>query len=139
MEANSFEFKEYARNIIENTKCCCETFKACGAIVSDTDNHLFLLNTLDSYNLTGKQAQKLLEEINVTTNKNMIPNDTLSANETSGLRIGFAAVTTRGCTKEDAKKIAELIHNYLANLISTEDAKKEVLKIVTSWKNIEEL
>ena len=98
-----------------------------------------MLNTLDSYNITGLVAQNKLEEILITANKNMIPGDTLSPKETSGLRIGFAAVTTRGCTKEDAKKIAELIHNYLANLISTEDAKKEVLKIVTSWKNIEEL
>ena len=139
MEANSFEFKEYARNIIENTKCCCESLKQAGAIVSDTDNHLFLLNTLDSYNLTGKQAQKLLEEINVTTNKNMIPNDTLSANETSGLRIGFAAVTTRGCCKEEAKNIGLLIHEYLSNKITKEQAKERVLSLVSNWKNIEEI
>ena len=110
-----------------------------GALVSDTDNHLFLLNTLDSYNLTGKQAQQLLEEINVTTNKNMIPNDTLSPKETSGLRIGFAAVTTRGCSKEQAVTIANLIHEFLSNKITKEEAQKEVEKLVSNWKQIEEI
>lgn len=138
-EALSDEFKDYAKKVKENTKTCQETLTILGAKASTTENHLFLLNTLDSYNITGHVAQIKLEEIFITANKNMIPGDKLSPKETSGLRIGFAAVTTRGCTKEDAKKIAELIHNYLANLISTEDAKKEVLKIVTSWKNIEEL
>ena len=99
-EALNDEFKQYAKDIIINTKACRDELAKLGAIVSDTDNHLFLLNTLDSYNLTGKKAQELLETINVTTNKNMIPNDTLSPKETSGLRIGFAAVTTRGCNKE---------------------------------------
>ena len=138
-EALNDEFKQYAKNIVDNTKACCEEFKKQGALVSDTDNHLFLLNTLDSYNLTGKQAQQLLEEINVTTNKNMIPNDTLSPKETSGLRIGFAAVTTRGCSKEQAVTIANLIHEFLSNKITKEEAQKEVEKLVSNWKQIEEI
>ena len=138
-EALNDEFKQYAKNIVDNTKACCEEFKKQGALVSDTDNHLFLLNTLDSYNLTGKQAQQLLEEINVTTNKNMIPNDTLSPKETSGLRIGFAAVTTRGCSKEQAVTIAKLIHEFLSNKITKEEAQKEVEKLVSNWKQIEEI
>ena len=71
----------------------------------------------------SNQEQNKLEEIGITTNKNMIPGDTLSPKETSGLRIGFAAVTTRGCAKEDAIKIAKLIHMFLSNNISKEDAK----------------
>lgn len=138
-EADSLEFKQYAQNIITNTKACCDKFKQLGAIVSDTDNHLFLLNTLDTYNITGKEAQKLLEEINVTTNKNMIPGDKLSPKETSGLRIGFAAVTTRGCTEADAKTIAKLIHQYLSNTITKEDALEVIKQMVSSWKVIEEL
>ena len=138
-EALNDEFKQYAKNIVDNTKACCEEFKKQGALVSDTDNHLFLLNTLDSYNLTGKQAQQLLEEINVTTNKNMIPNDTLSPKETSGLRIGFAAVTTRGCSKEQAVTIAKVIHEFLSNKITKEEAQKEVEKLVSNWKQIEEI
>lgn len=138
-EANTLEFQEYAKNIIINTKACRDEFQRLGAIVSDTENHLFLLNTLESYQMTGKQAEKLLEEINITTNKNMIPNDTLSPRETSGLRIGFAAVTTRGCNKEDAIKIATIIHKFLKYEISVEAAKKEVENLVKNWKIIEEI
>ena len=138
-EALNESFKDYAENIIINTKACRDTLNQLGAIVSDTDNHLFLLNTLDSYNLTGKEAQKLLEEINVTTNKNMIPNDMLSPKETSGLRIGFAAVTTRGCTKQNACDIACLIHKFLSNQISLEEGKEEVKNIVSNWLIIEEI
>ena len=138
-EALSEDFKQYAKDVVDNTKACCEEFKKLGAIVSDTDNHLFLLNTLDSYSLTGKKAQELLESINVTTNKNMIPNDTLSPKETSGLRIGFAAVTTRGCNKEDAIKVASLIHNFLSNKLTEDEAKQQVKLIVDNWKIIEEI
>ena len=138
-EALNDEFKQYAKDIIINTKACRDELAKLGAIVSDTDNHLLLLNTLDSYNLTGKKAQELLEAINVTTNKNMIPNDTLSPKETSGLRIGFAAVTTRGCNKEDAIKIASIIHRFLKGEITEANAKEEVKVLVSNWKIIEEI
>ena len=69
----------------------------------------------------------------------MIPNDTLSPKETSGLRIGFAAVTTRGCNKEDAIKVASLIHNFLSNKLTEEEAKQQVKLIVDNWKIIEEI
>ena len=138
-EALKDDFKEYAKLILNNTKACCDELNQLGAIVSDTENHLFLLNTLDSYNLTGKEAQTKLEEIKITANKNMIPNDKLSPRETSGLRIGFAAVTTRGCDVSDAKVIANLIHKYLSNDIGKEEALKIVLKMTKSWKKIEEL
>ena len=138
-EALSPEFKEYAKNVVLNTKACCDEFKKLGAIASDTENHLFLLNTLDSYNLNGKEAQFKIEEILITANKNMIPGDKLTPNKTSGLRIGFAAITTRGCTTLDAKNIANVIHNYLSNNISQEEAIKVVNKIVSSWKTVEEI
>ena len=138
-EALQNDFKEYAKEVIDNTYACKEALKELGAVVSDTDNHLFLLNTLDSYGLTGLVAQQKLEEINITANKNMIPNDTLSPKETSGLRIGFAAVTTRGCTKNNAKEIGKLIHKYLKGEIEKEVAKEEVSKVISNWKNIEEI
>ncbi len=138
-EAMSDDFKEYIQRVIDNTKACQEQLRELGALTSGTDNHLFLLNVLDSYGLNGLEAQQKLESIGITTNKNMIPNDTLKPNKTSGLRIGFAAITTRGCTLEQAKKIAILIDSVLRNKISDEDAKKEVMEITTSWKNIEEL
>lgn len=138
-EAQSEEFKIYAKNIIENTKVCQETLSSLGAITSKTDNHLFLLNTLDSYNLTGLEAQIMLENVGITTNKNMIPNDKLTPKETSGLRIGFAAITTRGCNKEDAVKIGELIHKVLSKKISEEEAENEVCLLTKSWKKIENI
>lgn len=139
MEAKTDEFKKYISNVIINTKECANRFKELGAVVTDTDNHLFLLNVLDSFGITGLVAQKKLEEINVTTNKNMIPGDKLSPKETSGLRIGFAAVTTRGCNKMESIRIADLIYNYLKDNINKEEAIKEVQSIVNNWKSIEEV
>ena len=133
------EFKKYAQGIIDNTKACRDRLLERGAIVSDTDNHLFLLNVLDTFGITGLDAQKKLEEIKITTNKNMIPGDTLKPNKTSGLRIGFAAVTTRGCTKEDARKVADLIFDYLKGDIDSDEANKLVASLVKNWKNIEEI
>ena len=138
-EALEDDFKDYAKLIISNTSTCRDELKNLGAIVSGTENHLFLLNTLDTYGITGKIAQNKLEEIGITTNKNMIPGDTLSPKETSGLRIGFAAVTTRGCTNDDAKVVATLIHKYLKEEISHADAKLAVKKLVSTWKLIEEI
>ena len=138
-EASSPEFKSYVKSLMENTKACRDKLASLGAKVSETEVHLFLLNVLDTFGITGLDAQKKLEEIGVTTNKNMIPGDTLKPNKTSGLRIGFAAVTTRGCTKKDAEDIAELIYKYLNNEISTIEAKDKVSKLVENWKPIEEI
>ena len=138
-EALEDSFKDYAKLVISNTLACRDELQKLGAIVSGTENHLFLLNTLDTYGITGKAAQNKLEEIGVTTNKNMIPGDTLSPRETSGLRIGFAAVTTRGCTNEDAKVVANIIHKYLKDEITKEEAREEVKKLVATWKLIEEI
>ncbi len=138
-EARKPEFEKYVESLMENTKVCSQTLKELGALATDTENHLFLLNTLDSFGITGLEAQKKLESIGVTTNKNMIPGDKLSPKETSGLRIGFAAVTTRGCSSSDAKEIAKLIFNYLSDKISEVEAKAVVSKLTSSWKNIEEI
>lgn len=138
-QASTSKFKEYAKDIIINTKACMETFKKLGAVTSDTDNHLFLLNTLQSYDLTGFQAQEKLEEINITTNKNMLPNDKLSPKETSGLRIGFAAMTTRGCNENGAIEIANIIHLYLSNKINRQEGLQRVKKLVAQYKKIEEI
>ena len=138
-EALSPEFKKYIKGVVRNTKACQEEFARLGDVVSGSDNHLFLLNTLSSFGLTGLDAQKKLEEINVTTNKNMLPNDTLKPNKTSGLRIGFAAITTRGCTEAEAKKIAKLIHSYLKDEISKSEAKAIVKELTKNWKLIQQI
>ena len=135
-EAIDPSFKEYIKSVVRNTHACADEFKKLGAVSSGTDNHLFLLNVLDSFGITGKEAQNKLEEIGITLNKNMIPNDTKKPNETSGLRIGFAASTTRGCNEIQARKIANIIHNYLKGTSSIDEAKKEVRSITSKWKKI---
>ena len=138
-EALNLEFKQYIKQLKANNKTCCDEFAKLGDAVSGTDNHLFLLNVLKSFNITGLEAQSKLEEIGITTNKNMIPGDALRPNKASGLRIGFAAVTTRGCNLEDAIHIARLIHQYLSNQIEKEQAQLEVKEIVSHWENIKNI
>ena len=138
-EALSDEFKEYAKNVVINTKACADKLDELGAKVSGTDNHLFNLNVLETYGMTGKDAQIALEEIGITTNKNMLPNDTLPPAKASGLRIGFAAVTTRGCTKAQAEQVAVIIHNYLSKNIDKEKAQSLVKELTSSWKLIQDI
>ena len=138
-EAMSDDFKKYIHQVVINTAACADEFKKLGALSSDTDNHLFLLNVLDTYGMTGKDAQIGLEEIGITTNKNMIPNDTLSPGKTSGLRLGFAAVTTRGCNETQAREVAHIINSYLNKSLEKEEAKKLVKKLTDSWKQIQNI
>lgn len=138
-EAQTNNFREYIRAVKANTKWAAKRFKELGAEVSGTETHLFLLNTLKSYNLTGLEAQKKLEEIGITTNKNMLPNDTLKPSETSGLRIGFAAATTRGCNLSQAVSIATLIHNYLSGNLDIPTATYCKEGIIEDWKDISNL
>lgn len=138
-EAMSDDFKKYIHQVVVNTTACADEFNKLGAKASGTDNHLFLLNVLDTYGINGKEAQIGLEEIGITTNKNMIPNDTLTPGKTSGLRIGFAAVTTRGCTEPQAREIANIIHEYLNKDIDKQSAIKRVQVLTNSWKQIQEI
>ena len=138
-EDNTEEFRKYAQDLVDNTKACRDELVRLGAISSDTENHLFNLNVLDTYGITGKDAQNKLEEIGITLNKNMIPGDKLPPSKTSGVRIGFAAVTTRGCTKEDAIAIARLIHEYLSNRLSKKEGKAKVKEIISNWKDIKNI
>jgi glycine hydroxymethyltransferase len=130
-------FKVYIQKVLENTKACNDELARLGAVVSGTDNHLFLLNVLKTYGITGKVAQLKLESVGITTNKNMLHGDTLKPTETSGIRIGFPAVTTRGCTKEQAILIADLIDEVLKDQSPDLSAyKSKVLALTASWKNV---
>lgn len=132
------EYRDYMRQVLINTKTCNDELARLGAKVSGTENHLFLLNVLDSYGLNGLEAQKKLEAIGITTNKNMLHGDTLKPAYASGLRIGFAAATTRGCSKEDAIEIARIIDSALKG--EDEQAMKEkVSSIVSHWKDVMKL
>ena len=97
-EALKPEFNDYARQIVKNCQVFCETLKQEGLriVTGGTDNHLILADVKSSYGLTGKKAEALLDEINITCNKNTIPFDQEKPFVTSGIRLGTAAMTTRG-------------------------------------------
>ncbi|MCR5833879.1 MAG: serine hydroxymethyltransferase [Selenomonadaceae bacterium] len=122
-EALQPEFKEYAAQIIKNAKILAETLMADGfRIVSGgTDNHLMLVD-LTSKNITGKEAQNVLDEVNITANKNTIPFEPRSPFVTSGLRLGSPALTTRGFKEVDMKEVADIIALVLNN--PTDEEKK---------------
>ncbi|MGP4106164.1 serine hydroxymethyltransferase [Virgibacillus sp. L01] len=115
-EALSDDFKKYSKQIIENAKTLGEALTKEGVRVvsGGTDNHLLLLD-VTPLELTGKVAEKVLDEIGITTNKNTIPFDTESPFVTSGVRIGTAAVTTRGFAEAEMKEIASIISFTLRN------------------------
>lgn len=115
-EALQPEFKEYAKQIKKNAKALAQSLMDEGIeIVSGgTDNHLLLLN-VKSLGLTGKVAEHLLDEVAITTNKNTIPYDTESPFVTSGVRVGTAAITTRGFKEEDAAEVGKIIASVLKN------------------------
>ena len=115
-EALQPEFKDYAAQIVKNAKTLADKLAADGfRIVSGgTDNHLMLVD-LTSKNVTGKEAQALLEDVNITVNKNTIPFEKLSPFVTSGIRIGTPALTTRGFKEDDMNEIADIISLVLNN------------------------
>ena len=110
-------FKEYAANVIKNSKAMVEVFLQdpdFRIISGGTENHLFLVDVTKVVE-NGKVAQNLLDEVNITLNKNSIPYETLSPFKTSGIRIGSAAITARGFGEEECRKVAELIIKTLKN------------------------
>ncbi|EMF0383999.1 serine hydroxymethyltransferase [Enterococcus hirae] len=110
-EALTPEFKEYSEQIIANAKAMAKVFnQAIGirVVSGATDNHLVLID-VRGLELNGKEAESILDSVNITVNKNSIPFETLSPFKTSGIRIGTPAITTRGFKEEDAAKVAELI------------------------------
>ena len=121
-EALQPEFKDYQKQIIKNMKAMYDNLKEHGVkIISDgTDNHLILVDVKSSFGLTGKVAEKVLDEIHITCNKNTIPFDTESPFITSGIRIGSAAMTTRGLKEKEFKLIAEIIYKSLSNVDNKE-------------------
>ena len=135
-EASNSAFKKYIKSVIDNTSAFAKKMKELGATCTDSENHLMLLNVKETFGITGLEAQQKLEKINITTNKNMIPNDTEPPKTTSGLRIGFAALTTRGCTEIQARSIAKIIYDYLKGNLKQSDARAHVNKITSSLKDI---
>ncbi|WP_026884369.1 serine hydroxymethyltransferase [Clostridium akagii] len=115
-EALKDDFKEYASQIVKNAKVLAEELTKYGfrLVSGGTDNHLILVD-LTNKNITGKDAEKLLDTVGITVNKNTIPFETKSPFITSGIRIGTPAVTTRGFKEEEMKLIAEYINEAIEN------------------------
>ncbi len=137
-EALQPSFKEYAKQIIRNCQALCETLKEEGfRIVSGgTDNHLILVDVMSSFNVTGKEAEKLLDSVCITCNKNTIPFDTQKPFVTSGIRLGSAAMTTRGFKEEEFKQLGHWIGRTIKNKNNLEELRKikeEVLKCTNQY------
>ena len=116
-EALDPSFKEYAQQVVKNAKAMVDVFNnepKARLVSGDTDNHLLLME-VTGFGLNGKEAEHLLDSVNITVNKNSIPFETLSPFKTSGIRIGTPAITSRGFKEEDAAKVAELIVKVLSN------------------------
>lgn len=128
------EFKVYAQQVIDNAKAMAAVFNdsdVVRVISGGTDNHLMTLDVTKS-GLNGRQVQDLLDTVYITTNKEAIPNETLGAFKTSGIRLGTPAITTRGFDEADAAKVAELILQVLndpENQSNLDDVKAQAMAL----------
>ena len=116
LEALTPEYKTYQEQVVKNAKRLAEKLMDLGVEVvsGGTDNHLLMIKT-DSVGLTGKEAEKILENAHITCNKNMVPGDKRSPFVTSGIRLGTPAITTRGLKEEEMDLIATWINEVLRN------------------------
>lgn len=126
-EALTPEFKEYAKQVIKNAQALADELTKDGfrIVTGGTDNHLMLVD-LTSKHVTGKEAQTMLDDVNITTNRNTIPFEPLSPFVTSGLRLGSPALTTRGFKEDDMREVADIIALVLDH--PQDDAAKEEAK-----------
>ncbi|MCK4885923.1 MAG: serine hydroxymethyltransferase [Planctomycetes bacterium] len=136
-EADTPEFIQYAKQIVKNSRAMAEKLLECGfeLVSGGTDNHLILID-LRNKNIPGKKLAKALDRAKIVTNCNSIPNDPASPFNPSGLRIGTAAVTTRGMKEEQAKQIAEFINQVAENIdndTAIEKISKEVLLLCSQF------
>ena len=130
-EALQPEFKDYAAQIIKNAKALEESLKEEGfrLVTGGTDNHLLLVDVKASCGISGKKAERLLDEINITANKNAIPFDTEKPFKSSGIRVGTPAMTTKGFDEDDFREVGKIIAYRLKNE-ETDEIKEECLKRV---------
>ena len=134
-EALSPAFKEYQQQVVKNAAAMADEFTKCGVrlVSGGTDNHLMLLDLRDK-NMTGKELEKMLDEVNITANKNTIPFETTSPFVTSGVRIGTPSITTRGFKEEDARLVARLISKIIAEKENVFDSvRTEVKKLCEKY------
>lgn len=110
-EADTDKFKQYAKQILINAKTLSEELMnlGCKLVTNGTDNHMMLIDCIESFNVSGKIIQKKLDEANITLNKNAIPDDTRKPFDPSGVRLGTPAMTTRGMKEKEMKQVAKWI------------------------------
>lgn len=130
-EALQPEFKDYAKQVVKNAKALEDSLKEEGfRLVADgTDNHLILVDVKASCGMSGKKAERLLDEIHITANKNAIPFDTEKPFKASGIRVGTPAMTTKGFDEADFREVGKIIAYRLKNE-ETDEVKAECLKRV---------
>lgn len=133
-EALEPSFKVYIEQLLKNAKKMGEVLQEGGIrlVSGGTDNHLLLLD-VRNLNITGKEAENMLSAVNITTNKNSIPNDPQKPTITSGIRIGTPAVTTRGMKEDDVEKVANLIIDTLKERRGVESIKNDVLELLKAF------
>ena len=137
-EALQPEFKIYQDQVIKNAKTLCQSLHEEGLkiISNGTDNHLLVVDVKSSVGLTGKQAEEILDKINITVNKNVIPYDKEKVSNTSGIRLGTPAMTTRGLKEEEFKQIGKIIASTLKNTDNEkilQENKKQVLELTSKF------
>ena len=137
-EALQPEFKEYQDQVIKNAKALSESLQEEGfRIVSNgTDNHLLVVDVKSSVGITGKQAEEVLDKINITVNKNVIPYEKEKVSLSSGIRLGTPAMTTRGLKEQEFRQIGKIISSTLKNIDNEEileENKKEVLELTNKF------
>lgn len=127
-EAEQPEFKEYAKQILLNSKSLAEALMKNGfkLVTNGTDNHMMQINMIESFQIDGREAQDILDKIGLSANCNSIANDTLPPYRPSGLRLGTPAITTRGLKEDDMKKIADWMKDAILN--RNNDKKLESLR-----------
>ncbi len=135
-EASKESFFNYQKQVIRNINAMEEVFNRHNVklVSGGSDNHMILVNTKASFNLSGKEAETILDKIGITCNKNMIPFDPEKANTTSGIRLGSAAMTTKGLKEEDFKEIAEIIVYALKGYQLEKVLKQRVKSVVRKCK-----
>ena len=123
-EALTPAYRTYIHNVVANCKAMAETFTAMGyhVVTGGTDNHLFLLDLTDT-GLTGGEVQERLDGCGITLNKNCVPGDKRPPSQTSGVRIGTAAMTTKGYTAEDFRRVAHRIDEVVRQMMAEKDAQ----------------
>lgn len=126
-EALKPEFKDYATQVLKNSKFLAEALMEGGAklVTNGTDNHMMVIDTMTSWSLAGKDIEKLLDSVRITTNKSMIPDDPNPPFNPSGLRLGTPAATTRGMKEEEMTKIAD----FILRAVKNKDSESELTKI----------